>query len=73
MSRTPYLLAAILIAAAVLSTCAAVGAKEIDNRKPVRAGASAVDITPEKLPVIVSGGFLEGKAGKVRDRLFARC
>ncbi len=73
MKRVSHLLAVVLIAAAVLSICPIVGAKEIDNRKPVRAGAATVDITPEKLPVIVSGGFLERKAGKVRDRLYARC
>ncbi|MBM3334980.1 hypothetical protein FJY63_10000 [Candidatus Sumerlaeota bacterium] len=39
----------------------------------LRAGAAAVDTTPEKLPVIVNGGFLEGQAGRVNDRLHARC
>ena len=38
-----------------------------------RAGAVAVDITPLKLPVIIAGGFLEGKGTKITDPLFARC
>jgi putative membrane-bound dehydrogenase-like protein len=37
-----------------------------------RGGAAAVDITPEKLPSIIAGGFLEGRATEVRDRLYAR-
>src|SRR5262245_17109290 len=38
-----------------------------------RAGAAAVDISPEQLPVRVSGGFLEARGDHVNDRLFARC
>ena len=41
--------------------------------KGLRAGAYAIDITPTKFPVIVSGGFLERKATKVHDPLHARC
>jgi hypothetical protein len=41
--------------------------------KIFRAGASAVDITPQEFPVIVSGGMLERKTSTVTDRLFARC
>ncbi|MCP4638912.1 MAG: hypothetical protein GY851_00690, partial [bacterium] len=40
--------------------------------KPLLAGAAAVDITPETLPVINSGGFLEGLADTVHGPLFAR-
>ncbi|MFA6239792.1 MAG: hypothetical protein WC655_02620, partial [Candidatus Hydrogenedentales bacterium] len=36
------------------------------------AGAATVDITPEVLPVITSGSFLEATATVVNDRLFAR-
>jgi hypothetical protein len=51
---------------------------EADQPKPAgkqvfRAGAYAIDITPQKLPVIVSGGFLEASANRVNDRLHARC
>jgi hypothetical protein len=42
-------------------------------RKTLRAGACAIDITPQKLPVIVNGGMLEGKAAGVTDPLHARC
>ncbi|MDP6634530.1 MAG: hypothetical protein QGG42_06510 [Phycisphaerae bacterium] len=48
-------------------------ASEAQKGGPLRAGAFAVDITPEKLPVIVSGGFLEKKSNKVHERLKARC
>jgi hypothetical protein len=37
-----------------------------------RAGASATDVTPEQLPVIVNGGFLSKTADKVHDRLHMR-
>lgn len=37
------------------------------------AGAAAVDITPEKFPVIVNGGFQENTADRAHDRLHARC
>jgi hypothetical protein len=63
----------VVIGAAVLSVARIADAREVENRKPLRAGAYGIDITPEKLPVIVSGGFLEGTANKVRDRLYARC
>ncbi|MBL7221146.1 MAG: LamG domain-containing protein [Phycisphaerae bacterium] len=74
MNRISHLLAiVVLIGAVVLSADGIAYAKEGDDRKPLRAGAFAIDITPEKLPVIVSGGFLEGRSNKVRDRLHARC
>jgi hypothetical protein len=37
-----------------------------------RAGAAAVDITPERLPVLVNGGMLSRTADRVHDRLHAR-
>jgi hypothetical protein len=37
-----------------------------------RAGASAVDVTPEKFPVVVNCGFLEATGTAARDRLHAR-
>jgi len=39
----------------------------------LRAGACAVDISPEKLPVIVSGSFYSRTSNVVRDRPHARC
>lgn len=38
-----------------------------------RAGASVIEITPEKLPVIVNAMFEERSANKVVDPLHARC
>ncbi len=38
----------------------------------LQAGAAAVDISPTSFPVRVAGGFLEGKATKLNDPLFAR-
>ncbi len=38
-----------------------------------RAGAAAVDISPTAFPVRIAGGFLEGTATELKDRLFARC
>ena len=38
-----------------------------------RAGATKVDVTPQTLPVIRNGGFLEATDNKVIDRLHARC
>lgn len=43
------------------------------ERRTFRAGAYAIDITPEKLPVIVNGSFTERTANQVTDRLHARC
>ena len=41
--------------------------------KVFRAGAFAIDITPTKLPVIVSGSSVEQGARQVVDPLHARC
>ncbi|MEA3225262.1 MAG: hypothetical protein U9Q07_04870, partial [Planctomycetota bacterium] len=38
-----------------------------------RAGASAIDITPLELPVLVNGGVRERVANQVHDPLHARC
>ncbi|HOX57623.1 MAG TPA: hypothetical protein P5205_12845 [Candidatus Paceibacterota bacterium] len=40
--------------------------------KVFRAGASATDVTPTNLPVIVNGGFLTQTAGTIHDRLHVR-
>ncbi len=39
----------------------------------LRAGAHAIDVTPDKLPVKIIGGFLEATADKITDRIHARC
>lgn len=50
-----------------LATCPSLDAGEL------RAGASAADITPLKLPVSMTGGFQDRLAQGVHDRLHARC
>jgi len=42
------------------------------EHKVFRAGAASIEITPRKLPAVISGGFLEGRADRVNDPLFAR-
>ncbi len=42
-------------------------------RDVFRAGAHAIDVSPPRLPVLINGGFLQGKADQVRDPLHARC
>ncbi len=37
-----------------------------------RVGISIEDVTPARLPVIIAGGFLEQRADKINDRLYAR-
>lgn len=39
----------------------------------LRGGAAAVDITPQRLPVSMTGAFQDRKATGVHDRLHARC
>lgn len=39
---------------------------------PIRAGAAKVDVTPERYPVIVNGGFLAATAGKAESPLHVR-
>lgn len=63
----------------IAGTIAAVGAAEYalagtaaKRPKGLLAGAAAVDVTPETLPVITSGSFIEATASTVHDRLFAR-
>ena len=44
-----------------------------EDAKVLKAGAHAIDITPERLPVLVNGGMYSRNAGGVVDRLHARC
>ena len=41
--------------------------------QPLRAGAAVVDITPEKFPVVVNGGFFPQYVETVQDPLYVRC
>jgi hypothetical protein len=47
-------------------------AEQGDEERLFRAGAAEVDISPPKLPVLASGGFLERTGTKLHDPLFAR-
>lgn len=44
-----------------------------DANKVFRAGAYAMDITPQKFPISVNGGMQDRQATKASDRLHARC
>ncbi len=51
----------------------AVGRSGSGGPKPrLRAGAAAVDISPTRFPVTISGSFLSKQANKLSDRLHAR-
>ncbi len=54
----------------VLSFCVTAICEE---QRTLKAGASCIDITPTKLPVIVNGNFFPATADKVLDPLHARC
>src|SRR4051812_47185871 len=51
----------------------AAGQPPESSRHALRAGASAVDVSPVSFPVLINGGFLQASATQVNDRLFARC
>ncbi|MCA9197200.1 MAG: HEAT repeat domain-containing protein [Planctomycetales bacterium] len=54
-------------AAAVLFVCSTIQAATF------RAGSAVVDVTPQTLPVIRNGGFLEATDDRIEDPLAARC
>ncbi len=56
-----------------LSLIAGTGAISAEKKEPLlHVGAAAVDITPEKLPVSMTGSFQDRMATGVQDRLHAR-
>ncbi len=57
---------------ALLLALLSVSARAADGPKIFRAGAATVDVSPTVFPVLVNGAFLEAKATKVVDPLFAR-
>ena len=65
MRGNPYARLSLLLAFAF--SCADLQAGEL------KAGAFAQDITPEKFPVSVNGGFSDRKATSANDPLHARC
>lgn len=71
MTRMQWLLVVLLTQGSLLFGISAGRSAAAD--RVFRAGAAAVDISPQKLPAIVSGGFLQGRGEKINDPLFARC
>lgn len=61
------------LAVALSIICASARLDAEENAKTFRAGAFAIDVTPETLPVLVNGGMYSRTADKVVDRLHARC
>lgn len=80
MNRRPtcrqrrFHLVAACCAAAALTALPRVSAAEApgEGDRPFRAGAVAVDITPDWFPVVVNGGFQPHYAQKAQDPLHAR-
>ncbi|MEM7234410.1 MAG: hypothetical protein AAF517_19685, partial [Planctomycetota bacterium] len=52
--------------------CSAAATAADESATQLRAGASRVDISPAKLPVLQNGGFLEAQASRVITPLHAR-
>ena len=53
--------------------CAFLQAPAAEQPKLFRAGAHAIDVTPQKFPALIIGGFLEATSTSVTDPLHARC
>jgi len=67
---------ALLVVATALTSCKRKGTGPsgvAEDDKVFLAGAAQVDITPQELPVIVSGYFFERRCDTVRDKLYCRC
>ena len=72
--RLKTIVALVLLAAiGLLPKLAMAEEGKSDAKKVFRAGAFAMDVTPTKLPVIVSGSSLAKGATKIVDPLHARC
>jgi len=59
--------------AALLSERIAADETRTADRPALRAGASAIDVSPSSFPVLINGGFLQNTTTKVNDSLFAKC
>ncbi|MDE0937839.1 MAG: c-type cytochrome [Mariniblastus sp.] len=57
----------------LLLSVAPVVCLQADEVSALRAGAAVVDISPETLPALRNGGFLQATSNRVDDRLHARC
>jgi neutral ceramidase len=65
--------AAVLALAALLRASRSEEPRSAAPEAAFRAGAHAIDITPEKLPVLINGGMTSRSASEIVDRLHARC
>ena len=63
----------IILAAALAASAAIASGLTPAAEGGLRAGATAVDISPTTFPRRIAGGFLEGKGTKNTDALHARC
>jgi neutral ceramidase len=70
--RRHHMQSILRIALAIVSLLA-VAAPAVAQKPALRAGAYAQDVTPEKFPVSVNGGFADRKATSANDPLHARC
>jgi neutral ceramidase len=61
----------LVVVASVAAT--ALAPESLAADKALRAGAFAIDITPTKLPVPISGGILPRFGSNLNDPLHARC
>ena len=68
-SRPLLCLTAIWLSLAIIPSALAVD----EAKAQLRAGAYAIDITPEHLPVLVNGGMYSRTSERIVDRLHARC
>lgn len=70
--RRPRLAAVAVTLAVIGFVGPQVGLGAAPDAKVFRAGACAVDVTPQKLPAIINGGMTEWKSSEVTDPLFCR-
>jgi hypothetical protein len=70
-SRGHFLARLVAAFAAALLSCGPLQAGQ--GKKVFRAGAYAMDITPQKSPISVNGGMQDRQAKGAHDRLHARC
>ncbi len=62
-----------LLSVSIFALCSFAGTARAQQAKVFRAGASAIDITPEKLPVELAGSMVTTSTSVIHDRLMARC
>jgi hypothetical protein len=58
---------------AVAAAVFGISGEVLAQKAALKAGAFAQDVTPEKFPVSVNGGFADRKAASAHDPLHARC